>query len=77
MDLHLQVDPLVSVSEGHEIGCWVAAAIRAKFNEVSDITFHIDPEDDADVDQDGPFFETLSELGNAGIVCVRRLGENC
>jgi cation diffusion facilitator family transporter len=56
VDLHLQVDPLVSVSEGHEIGCWVAAAIRAKFNEVSDITFHIDPEDDADVDQDGPSF---------------------
>ena len=54
MDLHLQVDPRVSVSEGHEIGCWVAASIRANYSEVSDITFHIDPEDDAETDQGGP-----------------------
>lgn len=54
MDLHLQVDPRISVSEGHEIGCWVAASIRAQFKEITDITFHIDPEDDAEVDQEGP-----------------------
>ena len=54
MDLHLQVDPRVSVSEGHEIGCWVAASIREQFSEVADITFHIDPEDDAAIDQEGP-----------------------
>ena len=54
VDLHLQVDPRVSVSEGHEIGCWVASAIRSELNEIADITFHIDPENDADVDQDGP-----------------------
>jgi hypothetical protein len=54
MDLHLQVDPRVSVSEGHEIGCWVAASIRAQFSDITDITFHIDPEDDAAIDQEGP-----------------------
>ena len=54
MDLHLQVDPRVSVSEGHEIGCWVAASIRTQFQEITDITFHIDPEDDAEMDQEGP-----------------------
>ena len=54
MDLHLQVDPRVSVSEGHEIGCWVAASIRAQFSDITDITFHIDPEDDAAIDQKGP-----------------------
>ena len=54
MDLHLQVDPRVSVSEGHEIGCWVAASIRAQFQEITDITFHIDPEDDAEMDQESP-----------------------
>jgi cation diffusion facilitator family transporter len=52
MDLHLQVDHRVSVSEGHEIGCWVAASIRERFQDIQDITFHIDPEDDAAVDQD-------------------------
>ena len=56
IDLHLQVDPRVSVSEGHEIGCWVASNIRAESPDVLDITFHIDSEDDADVDQDGPPF---------------------
>ena len=54
MDLHLQVDPRVSVSEGHEIGCWVAASIREQFSDITDITFHIDPEDDAEIDQEGP-----------------------
>ena len=54
VDLHLQVDPRVSVSEGHEIGCWVASSIRSEFPDVLDITFHIDPEDDADIDQQTP-----------------------
>lgn len=54
LDMHLQVDPRVSVSEGHEVGCWVAATLRAKFPEIADITFHVDPEDDADMDQEAP-----------------------
>ena len=54
LDMHLQVNPKISVSEGHEIGCWVAATLRAKFPEITDITFHVDPEDDADLDQDLP-----------------------
>jgi hypothetical protein len=32
----------------------VAASIRAQFQEITDITFHIDPEDDAEMDQEGP-----------------------
>ncbi len=54
LDMHLQVNPKVSVSEGHEIGCWVAATLRAQFPQISDITFHVDPEDDAEMDQDLP-----------------------
>ena len=38
------------VSEGHELAL-VASSIRNKFPDVSDITFHIDPEDDADIDR--------------------------
>jgi cation diffusion facilitator family transporter len=54
LDMHLQVDPKISVSEGHEVGCWVAATLREAFPDIGDITFHVDPEDDADMDQDAP-----------------------
>ena len=53
VDLHLQVDPRVSVSEGHEIGCWVASAIRSELHDIADITFHVDPENDKDHDSTG------------------------
>lgn len=47
LDLHLQVAPSVSVSEGHQIGVQVTDRIRAAFNDIRDITFHIDPEKDS------------------------------
>jgi cation diffusion facilitator family transporter len=48
LDIHLQVDPTISVSEGHYIGDWVSQQLRRKFREISDITVHIDAEDDAE-----------------------------
>jgi cation diffusion facilitator family transporter len=48
LDIHLQVDPTISVSEGHYIGDWVSQQLRRKFQEISDITVHIDAEDDAE-----------------------------
>lgn len=48
LDIHLQVDPAISVSEGHHIGDWVSQQLEKKFNEISDITVHIDAEDDAE-----------------------------
>ncbi|MGA1207223.1 MAG: cation diffusion facilitator family transporter [Litorivicinaceae bacterium] len=54
MDIHLEVSPGVSVSEGHEIGCWVAAAIREAAPHVADITFHIDPENDEELEGQDP-----------------------
>ncbi len=48
LDVHLQVAPELSVSEGHAIGTRVCHALRERFEHISDITFHIDPEDDAD-----------------------------
>lgn len=50
LDIHLQVAPYLSVSEGHEIGVWVAKHLREKFEHISDVTFHIDPEDDKESD---------------------------
>lgn len=46
LDLHLQVDPTISVSEGHQIGVQVSERIRARFDDIRDISFHIDPEND-------------------------------
>lgn len=54
LDIHLQVGPQVSVSEGHEIGVWVAHLLREEFDHISDVTFHIDPEDDAETDNPDP-----------------------
>ena len=46
VDLHLQVDPRISVSEGHQIGDTVRRHLLGNFDEVTDVTVHIDPEDD-------------------------------
>ncbi|SFX00752.1 cation diffusion facilitator family transporter [Marinospirillum alkaliphilum] len=54
LDIHLQVAPYASVSEGHEIGVWVARQLRDEFEHISDVTFHIDPEDDAETDNPDP-----------------------
>jgi len=45
-DVHLQVNSYLSVSEGHYIAENTMAKLRKKFPELSDITVHIDPEDD-------------------------------
>lgn len=46
VDLHIVVAPRISVSEAHEIGNEVSRQMRACCAEITDVTFHIDPEDD-------------------------------
>ncbi len=46
IDVHIQVDPFISVSEGHYIGGMVANALRRVLPEIADVTVHVDPEDD-------------------------------
>ncbi len=46
VDVHIQVSPYISVSEGHHIAEQVMSQLRAEYDEVSDIMVHIDPEDD-------------------------------
>ncbi|GJL76555.1 MAG TPA: cation diffusion facilitator family transporter [Nitrosomonas sp.] len=46
VDVHIQVDPLVSVSEGHQIGDAVRRRLLDSVDVVSDVTVHIDPEND-------------------------------
>jgi divalent metal cation (Fe/Co/Zn/Cd) transporter len=46
LDGHVLVDPKVSVSEGHRIGEAVRYRLKQEFDEITDITIHIDSEDD-------------------------------
>ena len=46
VDVHVLVEPWLSVSEGHMISQMVMDQLLAKIEEVSDVTVHIDPEDD-------------------------------
>ncbi|MDC0166715.1 cation-efflux pump, partial [Gammaproteobacteria bacterium] len=45
-DMHIHVDPLISVSEGHSIGDRVMGLLGRKFKRLTDVVVHIDPEDD-------------------------------
>ncbi len=45
-DVHILVDPVLSVSEGHQIGESVRQRLLEKVENVADVTVHIDPEDD-------------------------------
>ena len=46
VDVHVQVNPRLSVSEGHQIGEYVRTHLTEGIDEISDVTVHIDPEDD-------------------------------
>lgn len=46
VDVHIQVSPHISVSEGHHIAEQVMSQLHQAYDEVSDIMVHIDPEDD-------------------------------
>lgn len=47
MDTHITVNSTITVSEGHRIGDAVERALHQQFRDLSDITVHIDHEDDA------------------------------
>lgn len=46
VDVHILVEPWLSVSEGHMIGQTVIDRLLEEVTEVMDVTVHIDPEDD-------------------------------
>ena len=47
VDVHLILsDPKVSVSEGHQISETVRGVLMGRFENIADVTVHIDPEDD-------------------------------
>jgi cation diffusion facilitator family transporter len=46
VDVHIQVEPKLSVSEGHQISELVRRKLIDEIEEVTDVMVHIDPEDD-------------------------------
>lgn len=46
VDVHIQVEPHISVSEGHHISEAVRQRVIADIDEVDDVMVHVDPEDD-------------------------------
>lgn len=49
VDVHIQVRPRLSVSEGHYISETVRHRLISEFDEISDVMVHIDPENDEEV----------------------------
>ncbi len=50
VDVHILVsDPMISVSEGHQISEIARATLIRRFPSISDVTVHIDPENDEDI----------------------------
>lgn len=45
-DVHIMVDPMLSVSEGHFISETLRRRLIEQFDELQDVLVHIDPEDD-------------------------------
>jgi hypothetical protein len=46
-DVHILVDPWLSVSEGHMVSLVVEQRLKQEIDEISDVVVHIDPEDDS------------------------------
>ena len=44
LEVQLQVDPRISVSEGHQLGEAASKTITGKFANINDVIVHIDPE---------------------------------
>ena len=53
-DVHVQVNPFLSVSEGHIISVSVERVAKECIEELDDVTVHIDPENDEEKD-DTPY----------------------
>ena len=67
VDVHIQVEPTLSVSEGHHIGEAVRTKVIRDIEEVADVTVHVDAEDDQNA--------AASKLLPLRPEIVQRLGE--
>lgn len=62
VDVHIQVSSKLSVSEGHRISEAVEQTLRENFDEINDVTVHVDAEDDEAVNHSEPMPLLRNEL---------------
>lgn len=62
VDVHIEVSSKLSVSEGHRISEAVEEALRSNFDEINDVTVHIDAENDETIDRSQPMPALRKEL---------------
>jgi len=62
VDVHIQVSSKLSVSEGHRISEAVEQSLKDNFDEINDVTVHIDAENDEDIDRSKPLPILRNEL---------------
>jgi cation diffusion facilitator family transporter len=72
LDIHLVVRPEISVSEGHQIGMQVVNGMRNALENIRDISFHIDAENDED---QFPPTEKQPSRAEVGRIIAEHLGE--
>ena len=75
-DVHVQVNPFLSVSEGHIISVSVERVAKECFEDLDDVTVHIDPENDEE--KDNAPYKNLPERAQALKIISQSLKlENC
>jgi len=62
VDVHIQVSSKLSVSEGHRISEAVELSLKNNFDEINDVTVHIDAENDETLDRSKPLPVLRNEL---------------
>lgn len=63
LEMHLQVAPHISASEGHYLGDQVVELLQSRFDHIGHLIFHIDTFDDQPFhDQAGPIMPTRKEI---------------
>lgn len=72
LDIHLVVRPEISVSEGHQIGIQVVSGMRDALDNIRDINFHIDAENDEDQPMTS---ERLPSRDDVRATIIQHLGE--
>jgi cation diffusion facilitator family transporter len=66
VDVHVEVDPYISVSEGHAISENVEHCLKSNIDHVSDVTVHIDPYNE----EGGPYPEHYSRKKLEKNICT-------
>ena len=75
-DVHVQVNPFLSVSEGHIISVSVERVAKECFEDLDDVTVHIDPENDEE--KENALYKNIPERAQALKIISQSLKlENC